>query len=326
MLLDLDLSGRHVLVIGPPDPATRVGRRYAAAGAQVTTCTEPTVPDLGQVALVVDARPAGELADARWSAVVDEVVRRHGAPVTRDTATPAAGTVTLVGGGPGSPELHTVAARRALAGADVVLTDRLATHDDRTLLARLAPAARIVDVGKQPGHHKIPQDQINAILVEEARAGHAVVRLKGGDPFVFGRGTEEIDAVTAAGLPVFVVPGITSAIAVPASIGIAVTEREISRSFTVVSGHHPLTDDLCTHLVGVGGTIVILMGMGTLIQSVSSLQRAGLDPSTPVAVVQEGYTATSRQVRARLDQVVDAVREAALRNPAVIVIGQVAAR
>ncbi|WP_431219975.1 uroporphyrinogen-III C-methyltransferase [Leifsonia xyli] len=171
------------------------------------------------------------------------------------------GTVTLVGGGPGDPDLLTVAAVRALEAADVVLYDRLAPHDT---LAGLAPRAELIDVGKRPGHHPIPQEEIERLLVAHALAGSAVVRLKGGDPFVFGRGGEETEACRRAGVPVRVVPGVTSAIAVPAAAGIPVTHRNISRLFTVVSGHAPLSPAELEHLAGLGGTIVILMGVTNL--------------------------------------------------------------
>ncbi|BDZ56164.1 hypothetical protein GCM10025870_32370 [Agromyces marinus] len=152
------------------------------------------------------------------------------------------GRVTLVGGGPGDADLLTIAAVRALATADVVLYDRLAPHE---ALADLAPGADLVDVGKRPGHHALPQSGIEALLVEHARAGRHAVRLKGGDPYVLGRGGEEVLACRRAGVPVAVVPGITSAIAVPAAAGIPLTHRGVSHLFTVVSGHAPSPRTSC---------------------------------------------------------------------------------
>ncbi|QTX04481.1 uroporphyrinogen-III C-methyltransferase [Agromyces archimandritae] len=230
------------------------------------------------------------------------------------------GRVTLVGGGPGREDLLTVAAVRALAGAEVVLYDRLAPHEH---LAELAPRAELVDVGKRPGHHAIPQHEIERLLVEHALAGRRVVRLKGGDPYVLGRGGEELAACRAAGIPVDVVPGVTSAVAVPGAAGIPLTHRGISCMFTVVSGHAPLSDAELGHLAGLGGTIVVLMGMTTLPATAAGLVRAGMAAGTPVAIVERGFQAGQRTTVAELGDVV--ARAAAVRaaSPAIIVIGEV---
>ncbi|MBS1907919.1 MAG: uroporphyrinogen-III C-methyltransferase [Actinobacteria bacterium] len=233
------------------------------------------------------------------------------------------GSVTLVGGGPGDPDLLTIAAARALASADVVLYDRLAPRD---ALAELAPHAELIDVGKRPGHHPIGQGEIERLLVEHALRGAAVVRLKGGDPFVFGRGSEEADACHRAGVPVRVIPGVTSAIAVPAAAGIPVTHREVSRLFTVVSGHAPLERSELEHLAGLGGTIVVLMGVSNLPSISAGLLRAGMAPETPVAVVERGYSAGQRTTFAELAQIREAADRAGVRSPAVIVIGEVVHR
>lgn len=228
------------------------------------------------------------------------------------------GSVTLVGGGPGSDDLITGGGARALASADVVLYDRLAPHDN---LATLAPNATLINVGKQPGHHAISQGDIEALLVEHARAGARVVRLKGGDPYVFGRGSEEVIACHAAGVPVTVIPGVSSAIAVPAAAGIPLTHRNISRLFTVVSGHAPLSDNELEHLAGLGGTIVVLMGVANLPPIVQGLARFGLAASTPVAIIERGFSdSQTTTITTVSDAVVDAAR---VSNPAVLVIGEV---
>lgn len=234
-----------------------------------------------------------------------------------------AGEVVLVGGGPGDPELLTVAAVRELAAADVVLFDRLAPHAD---LARLAPRAELIDVGKRPGHHPLGQRQIEELLVERALAGARVVRLKGGDPFVFGRGAEEVDACRRAGVGVRVVPGVSSALAVPAAAGVPVTERDVCRTFTVVSGHAPLSDDECRHLVGLGGTVVVLMGVMNLPGIAAGLARAGMRGGMPVAIVERGCTPDQRVVLTDLDRAFWDAATAGVTSPAVIVVGEVARR
>jgi uroporphyrin-III C-methyltransferase len=230
------------------------------------------------------------------------------------------GRVTLVGGGPGPVELLTLAAVRALADADVVLFDRLAPHDD---LAELAPRAELIDVGKRPGHHVVGQEGIEALMVRRAQEGAHVVRLKGGDPFVFGRGGEEVLACTAAGVPVRVVPGVTSAIAVPGSVGIPVTHREVSRMVTVVSGHAPLSETELEHLAGLRSTLVILMGVSNLPSISAGLARHGLAPDTPAAVIERGFAPEQRTVLTTLGAAFWDASAAGVGSPAVIVIGEV---
>ncbi|MHA7304928.1 uroporphyrinogen-III C-methyltransferase [Arthrobacter sp. TMN-49] len=229
-----------------------------------------------------------------------------------------AGRITLVGGGPGPTDLLTLRAATALAAADVVYFDRLGPTED---LAALAPRATFVDVGKTPGHHKVAQADITARMIDGARSGLHVLRLKGGDPFVFGRGGEEMAAAVAAGIPVTVIPGVSSAIAVPGAAGIPVTHRNVSHLFTVVSGHAPLTGKEYRHLAGLGGTIVVLMGIGTLPALMAGLRRAGLSHVTPVAVVERGFSNTQRTTIATLGTIVNTT--STCRNPAVIVIGDV---
>jgi uroporphyrin-III C-methyltransferase len=230
------------------------------------------------------------------------------------------GEVTLVGGGPGSPDLMTVGGLEALRSADVVLYDRLAPHER---LGELAPNALLVDVGKRPGHHAVAQNEIERMLVEHARQGSHVVRLKGGDSYVLGRGGEEVLACRAAGIPIRVIPGVTSATAVPAAAGIPLTHRGVSHLFTVVSGHAPLTDDEHRHLAGLGGTIVVLMGVGTLPGLVAGLTRHGLDAGTPVAAIERGFAPEQRTTFSDLKRVVTDAGVAGVASPAVIVIGEV---
>jgi uroporphyrinogen III methyltransferase/synthase len=232
-------------------------------------------------------------------------------------------TVFLVGAGPGDPGLLTVRAHDLLSRADVVVYDRLS---QRSLLD-LAPAgAERVDVGKAPGHVRLTQDEINALLVERGKAGGTVVRLKGGDPFVFARGGEEAAALAGAGVPFEVVPGITSAIAVPAYAGIPVTLRHSSTSVTIVTGHEDRAagDDGTVDwaaVARVGGTIVILMGVAHIARIAERLVAAGRAPDTPVAAVQWGTRPEQRTVRATLAT----IGERDLGTPSTIVVGEVAA-
>ncbi|PRZ18380.1 uroporphyrinogen-III C-methyltransferase [Nesterenkonia sandarakina] len=230
------------------------------------------------------------------------------------------GEVTLIGGGPGAADLMTVRARDALAIADVVFYDRLAPTEG---LREWAPAAELYDVGKRPGHHRVTQENIQTMMTDAARSGRRVVRLKGGDPFVFGRGCEEVAACRDAGIPVTVVPGITSAIAVPAAAGIPVTARSVSKSFTVISGHDPLSEQELSGLAALGGTAVILMGVGTLGHTMAGLQRHGLAGETPVGIVERGFSPDQRVLIAPLDQILGVAAAAQLRSPAVLVIGEV---
>ena len=230
-------------------------------------------------------------------------------------------TVYLVGAGPGDPGLLTVRGAEALGLADVVVHDRL-VHP--SLLDLAPPGAERIYVGKAPGRAEIEQAGINALLVEHGRAGRAVVRLKGGDPFVFGRGGEEAEALAAAGVPFEVVPGITSAIGAPAYAGIPVTHRGVSTHFTVVTGHEDpakeSSDVDWEALAKAGGTLVILMGAGRVGDIAARLVAGGRSPETPVAAVRNGTRADQETVRATLATVGDAD----VRAPAAIVVGQVA--
>ncbi|MFJ5600219.1 uroporphyrinogen-III C-methyltransferase [Micromonospora parva] len=235
-----------------------------------------------------------------------------------------AGRVALVGAGPGDPELITVKGWRLLTEADVVVADRLVPG---LLLDELRPDVELVDASKIPYGPSRAQEEINQILVDRALAGAVVVRLKGGDPYVFGRGGEELLACTAAGVPVTVVPGVTSSIAAPAAAGIPVTHRGVAHEFTVVSGH--LAPDSPASLVrwdalaGLHGTLVILMGLKNLAAITATLIAHGRPPQTPAAVVQEATTGTQRILRSTLGEVAADLLAADLRPPAVVVVGDV---
>jgi len=235
------------------------------------------------------------------------------------------GGVALVGGGPGDPELITVRGRRLLAQADVVVADRLAPPE---LLAELPPHVEVIDAAKIPYGRAMAQDAINDVMIERARAGKFVVRLKGGDPFVFARGYEEVLACADAGIPVTVVPGVTSAIAVPALAGVPVTHRAINHEFVVVSGHiapgHPESLVNWNALAAMTGTIVLLMAVERIELFVDALIRGGRPAETPVLVVQHGTTAAQHTLRATLADTPEKVRADGIRPPAIIVIGAVA--
>ena len=244
---------------------------------------------------------------------------------TRPTRPPATGQVSLVGGGPGHPELITVRGRRLLVEADVVVVDRLAP---RELLAALDPTVEIVDCGKSAHRHNLTQAEINAVLVDRARAGKRVVRLKGGDPFIFGRGGEEWLACVAAGVPVTVVPGLSSVLAGPAAAGIPLTHRGVASDFTVVSGHLDpgRTADHGVdwpRLAAHAGTLVLLMAMDRLALITAELIAHGRAGDTPAAVVHAATTHAQRVVRAPLAQLAGAAEHAGIGAPAVVVIGDV---
>ena len=300
-----------------------------ADDAAASAAWVPAVGRTGPVTVAVNAgrdpRRAGELRD-RLVDTVDAEGRLAG-----KAAEPVAGgqretaRVSIVGGGPGDPGLITVTGLRRLRAADVVVTDRLAPLE---LLADLAPGVQVVDAAKVPGGPAMRQDHINHALVEHARAGRAVVRLKGGDPFVFGRGREEVEACLAAGVPVEVVPGITSAISVPAAAGIPVTHRGVSQGFCVLAGHVRPGDSRSSvdwaALARSGMTLVLLMAVDHLTAIADTLISAGLPALTPGAVVSDGWTRQQRVVTAPLAQLADAVKLAGVTNPAVVVIGDVA--
>ncbi|MER8184294.1 uroporphyrinogen-III C-methyltransferase [Kitasatospora sp. NPDC094015] len=267
--------------------------------------------------LTGDPRHSAGLRDA----VVDAL--RDGSLTARQYRDRTPG-VALVGGGPGDPDLITVRGRRLLADADVVVADRLAP---RELLAELPPHVEVIDASKIPYGRFMAQEAINRTLVEHAKAGKFVVRLKGGDPYVFGRGGEELLACVEAGLPVTVVPGISSSISVPSAVGIPVTHRGMTHEFTVISGHvgpgDPRSLVNWEAAARMTGTLVLLMAVDKIGAIAARLIEAGRPADTPVAVVQEGTTAAQRRVDATLATVAATVAAEQIRPPAVIVIGEV---
>ena len=232
----------------------------------------------------------------------------------------ANGLVYIVGAGPGDPELITVKGLACLRRADVVLYDRLVATE---LLAEARPGAELIDVGKAPAKHRRSQAEINALLVEKARAGLTVVRLKGGDPFVFGRGGEECQALAEAGLPYEVVPGVSSAVAVPAYAGIPVTHRDFAASFTVVTGHSadPEAGGVDWSGLPATGTLVCLMGVGHLPEITQRLTALGRPVTTPAAVIGWGTTGRQSVIIGTLADLAE--RAAGVEPPATIVIGEV---
>src|SRR5580692_11595291 len=232
--------------------------------------------------------------------------------------------VAIIGGGPGDPGLITVRGRQLLAEADVVLTDHLAP---RSLLAELREDVEIIDAGKIPYGRAMAQEHINSALISHARAGRFVARLKGGDPFVFGRGAEEVLACLRAGVPVTVVPGVTSAVAVPASAWVPVTHRGVAQDFHVVSVHVPPGDERSTvnwELMGrSSGTLVLLMAVERIGAVADELLRHGRSADTPVSVIADGTLPTQRTIKSTLEQVEGVVARDGIRPPAIVVVGDV---
>lgn len=230
------------------------------------------------------------------------------------------GRVILVGSGPGDPGLITLRGRQALSEADVVVTDRLGATE---LLVTVPLDVEVIDVGKSPERHPVPQHDINRTLVEAARAGKTVVRLKGGDPFLFGRGGEEVHACIEAGIDVEVVPGVTSALAVPARAGIPVTQRGVAASVLITTGHAG-ADPAAVAAMAAGVTVVILMGVGALRDIATTALAHGVDPAMPVAIIENGTTVHERVTRAALAEIADTAEHAGVKPPAIIVVGDVA--
>ena len=232
----------------------------------------------------------------------------------------SSGKVFLIGAGPGDPELLTLKAARALVHADVVLIDDLV---DRRVL-EFAPQARVIAVGKRGGCRSTPQAFIDRLMVRLARRGKIVARVKGGDPFVFGRGGEEVLTLARAGIACEVIPGVTAGIGVPAALGIPVTHRGLARGVTFVTGHtHDGAGPDWSILARAQTTLVIYMGMKRLPEITAALRAAGMADETPAAAVQDGTTQRQRHVIATLATLADAVRDADLGSPALIVIGRV---
>jgi uroporphyrin-III C-methyltransferase len=330
-----DLDGAWYAVAATDVPAVNAAvaeeaerSRIFCARADDRSASSVWTPAVGRHGeLVVGVHGGGD--PQRAIGVRDAVVAglTDGSIADRASRTPEVarpGGVVLVGGGPGDPGLITVRGRQAVAQADVVIADHLAPL---SLLESLPAHVEVIDASKLPRGRSMAQEQINALLVEHALAGRRVVRLKGGDPFVFGRGMEELEACVVAGVPVEVVPGVTSAIAVPALAGIPVTHRGLTHEFVVVSGHlppgHPRSLVDWAAIARLRGTVVVLMGVDTAPAIAAALVAHGREPETPVAVVTDGSTTTQRTVRTTLGALPRTVVDEGIRPPAVWVVGAV---
>ncbi|GAA1844936.1 uroporphyrin-III C-methyltransferase [Microlunatus capsulatus] len=342
---DLDLAGRRVVVWGGRAEALAPVTALLEAGAVVTVVSDApgtTVADLAARGLLTVTAPdtadvltgAALLVPATGDPDADADATRRAAAAGVLAVRPAVpllpggdgrGEVVLVGGGPGDPGLLTVAGLEAVRTADVLVVDRLAPL---SVLQQVRPGAEVIDVAKIPRGTFTPQERINELLVEHGLAGRRVVRLKGGDNFVFGRGGEEWQACAAAGVPVRVVPGVSSAIAAPALAGIPLTHRQLTQGFTVVSGHLPPGDPGSTldwaALARAGTTLVVLMGVATLPAICAELVAQGMDPATPAATVADAGLPSQRDVRGRVDDIAARTLEAGIRPPAITVVGAVA--
>ncbi len=289
--------------------------------AEAATAWTPAVGRHGPLTVAV----LGSRDPRRSAAVRDEIVSRlRNGEIAAPKDRVRRPGVTLVGGGPGDPDLITIAGRRALQEADVVIADRLAP---RELLAELGPDVELIDAAKLPRGRAASQQTINQVMVERAQAGLSVVRFKGGDSFVFGRGFEEAQACVAAGVAFRVIPGITSAISVPALSGIPVTHRGVAHEFTVVSGHLPPGDENSLvdwdALGRLSGTLVLMMAVENLAIIAAALIAGGRPAETPAAAVQDGSLDSERAVFSQLGELADDVARHGLRPPAIVVIGDV---
>ncbi len=328
MRFEIDADAARVLICDPGVDAVPMVHALLAQGASVDV--EVTRQELPAIRDLV-ARDLVRLVREPDSHHYDVVIRPRALPDGHAEAQPAKdgtmrGSVTLVGGGPGHADLITVAGLRALRDADVVVCDRLAPLAH---LAELGSGVEVIHVGKIPRGAFTPQEQINALLVAKAREGKSVVRLKGGDSFVFGRGGEEWNACVEAGVPVRVIPGVTSAIAAPELVGIPVTHRDLTQGFIVVSGHVPPGDARSSldwaGIAQSGLTIVILMGVAALDAISETLMRSGLDPATPAACISNAGMPSQRVVRATLVELAGVVADSGIDHPAVTVIGHTVA-
>ncbi|NJC23305.1 uroporphyrin-III C-methyltransferase/precorrin-2 dehydrogenase/sirohydrochlorin ferrochelatase [Arthrobacter pigmenti] len=290
---------------------------------QASRAWVPAVAKVDDVSVAVntngDPKRAAALRDG-VAAALDSgelPLRRHRRSPSSEGAV---GSVALVGGGPADAGLITTRGRRLLAMADVVVADRLGP---RALIPGLGADVEVIEVGKLPGNHPVPQDEINRILVEQALLGNRVVRLKGGDPYVLGRGGEEEAYCRDHGVPVEVVPGVTSAISVPAAAGIPVTHRGVAKGFSVITGHEDITQQAGLIPVGSDHTLVLLMGVSLLPKSVASLISGGRQPSTPVAIIENGWMDSQRVTTGTLETIAGLAAVRGVKSPAVIVVGDV---
>ena len=330
---DGDLDGAWYAIAATDDPAVNAAVVAEAERSRIFCVRADVARDgtaVTPASFEYDGLSVGVLAggEHRRSAAIRTAIREalQSGIITDEVPDALRGAVALVGGGPGDPELITVRGRRLLAQADVVVADRLAPPE---LLAELAPHVEMIDASKIPYGRAMAQDAINDVLIDRARAGKFVVRLKGGDPFVFARGYEEVIACADAGIPVTVVPGVTSAIAVPASACVPVTHRGVTHEFVVVSGHvapdHPESLVNWNALAALSGTIVLLMAVERIELFAKVLLEGGRPAETPVLVVQHGTTAAQRTLRTTLADAPEQIRAEGIRPPAIIVIGSVAA-
>ncbi len=305
--------------------AAEVRRIFCVRADDASKATAWT-PAVGRAAGVTVA-VLGNREPRRSAAVRDEILAalREGTITARAQRDHTPG-VTLVGGGPGDPELISIAGRRAVMEADVVVADRLAP---RELLGELPPDVELIDVAKLPRGRSAQQEEINRVIVERALAGKRVVRFKGGDNFVFGRGYEEVIACREAGVPVTVIPGLTSPVAVPAVAGIPVTHRGVAHEFTVISGHlppgHPESLTVWPAVAQLRGTLVLMMAVENAPLIAKALVAGGRDGETPVAVVADGTMPGERTVLSTLGTLAADLEAAAVAPPAIIVIGEVVA-
>jgi len=325
-----DCSGAWLVCACTDDPAVNAAVAAAAehqrtwyVRADDAAASAAWTPASGRVG---DVRIGVLSGDPRHSAAIRDAVAaglQSGQLSARHGRSHPSG-VAIIGGGPGDPGLITVRGRQLLAEADVVLTDRLAP---RSLLDELRDDVEIIDAGKIPYGRAMAQEHINAALVSHARAGRFVARLKGGDPFVFGRGAEEVLACLQAGVPVTVVPGVTSAVGVPASAWVPVTHRGVAQEFHVVSVHVAPGDERSTVnwelLGGSSGTLVLLMAVERIGAVTSELLRYGRSPDTPVSVIADGTLPTQRTINSTLEQVESRIAEEGVRPPAIVVVGNV---
>ncbi|UGT42207.1 uroporphyrinogen-III C-methyltransferase [Nocardia yamanashiensis] len=328
---DGDLDGAWYAMACTDETATNEAV-VAEATRRRVFCVRADIARLGTAVTPATARydgmSLGVLAGGqhrRSAAVRNALLEALQSGVVTDDSAPVVPGVALIGGGPGDPDLITVRGRRLLARANLVVADRLAPPE---LLAELGPDVEVVDAAKIPYGRAMAQEHINAALIEGAKAGKFVVRLKGGDNYVFGRGYEELEACVDAGIPVTVVPGVTSAISVPALAGIPVTHRGVTHEFVVVSGHvapdHPDSLVDWPALAKLRGTIVLLMAVERIEKFADALMTGGRAADTPATVIQEGSLRTQRILRADLATIAERVRAEGIRPPAIIVIGPTA--
>lgn len=331
---EADLDGAWYAVAATDDPGVNAAVS-AAAETRHTFCARaddgsaasawtPAVGRHGEVTVAVLGDQRSQRAPRRTARLRDRIVERLQTGELDDRGRSREPGVVLIGGGPGDPELISVAGRRALMDADVVVADRLAP---RELLGELSAEVELIDVAKLPRGRAAQQEEINRVIVESALAGKRVARFKGGDNYIFGRGFEEVEACREAGVPVTVIPGVSTPLAVPALAGIPVTHRGVAHEFTVVSGHLPPghADSLVAwdRLAGLRGTLVLMMAVENAAAIATALIAAGKDPDTPAAAVCDGSMATQRLAIGTLGGLGELIRREGVRPPAIIVVGEV---